>query len=839
MVDQINDRTYDVYMNNEEEEEEEEAPLALIVEDDKINQNFLKENLINMGLECVMAETASEAEKTYMSLKAQNRSIDVVFLDIYLKDGSLGTQFLRKVREKEWLDRAMIIVMSGAEDEEVMKECYQLKCTNFIPKPIKKNHFINESIKIAKYMESLRCPLVKYKIEKTLGSGASGVVELIRHKKTKELYALKTIKLETNNRNSSELEYNKLLRCPLILQLIEYRVSEENMYLVLEYAEFGTLSHAINQKVSQKQKFDVDTILNWMAMLLLGLFEIHEKNLMHRDIKSDNLFICKKNVLKIGDLGIARATEKNIAITVCGTFNYRAPEVFHWKEYTNKVDIWSAGVVLYELIMQKVPFEGDSTEIIKCKLDNMTYEPLPDDTDKRLIELLNCTLVYNVVERKSALDILKKDFMRERVDMLFKNNVIDDVEWCKMITERIALSFKIPVKISEPVKGPVSVTDDKMKNYYNTFKTAMKIDALSVKTSYKSGLLSTAIDNVVSGADIRMLAEDNGIDITDIEEAIEKKFLLNIVKPNSLVLEDKSYYQIKINEKSNIDNSIIFSIDSDVIDIIAKDPVSLSVECLNQIISLKKKFDNGINDDEVDIEKLKTDIFSSEEFLEFAYSIRKLKYLKMEKYTKEQKLATILNIYQTMYYHLTLKNAFTGPTSSSATGVMDLFKQVFKKDSSQCNIIYEIAGQTLSLYEMKHIVIRRNRKPLDQYFRLVYDSDARVRFIEDDNNLLKFHMICLDPPTSEDNIILNTIVFSDKTVYEQIDDFAKTFVNEAIKKEDSILHIPMLFKNYMTDFCDNEQDLIKHLLKLHTDPALKPMAVIRSLSTKDLTINYY
>jgi serine/threonine protein kinase/ActR/RegA family two-component response regulator len=833
MEDQLSDTIYDIY-----DDDLEESPLALIVEDDTTNQNFLIENLMKKGLECMVAEAASEAEKMYLDLKAQNRSVDVVFLDIYLKDDSLGMQFLRKAREQGWLERAIIIVMSAAEEVEVIAECHRLKCTNFIRKPIKKNQFANEIFRITSYLYKIKCPLPKYKIEKTLGMGASGVVELIRNKETNELFAMKVIKLDPNNRNSGELEYNILLKCPFILELIEYKISEENLYLVLEYAEYGTLSHCINENVNNKTKFDVDTILDWMTELLLGLFEIHDKSLIHRDIKSDNLFICKNHVLKFGDLGIAWIGKKNIAINVCDTFHYRAPEIFHWKEYGNGVDIWSAGVVLYELIMQKVPFEGYSTEIIS-KLDVMNYDPLPEDTDKRLQKLLSYTLVYNSKERLSAIEILKKDFMRERVEKLFKSKIIDDMDLYNKVMEKINSKPKMPRIIEMNKDITRTEGDEKIKNYYNTFKTAMKLDTTSAKTTYKAGLLSNKFDNVVNGSDIRMLVDDNDMDMSEIEDAIEKKFLVNVLASNSTELDDNGYYQIKVLENPTIDNSIIFPVEQGAIDLIVSDPVGLSALCLNQVNNLKKKLDNGMNDDEVDIEKLKIDVFSSEEFLEFAYNIKKLKYLRMDKYSKEQKLATILNIYQTMYIHLYLKNMFSAASSIAASGIINMFKQVFKKGNSQNNITYEIAGQSLSLYEMKHIVIRRNKKPLDQYFRLVYDSDPRVSFI-DEKDLLKLHMICLDPPTSENYICLSSsiVVFSEKTVFDQLNEYCKDFINKNVVKEHNILSVPMFLKNYLADFGGNEQDLMKQLLKYHNDPTLKPTIVTRLLSTKDLTINY-
>lgn len=819
----------DIDRNDSESDEDipEEQPMTLIVEDNPMDQEYLRQELAKINIDSRIASSVTEAIEVYKELTEKHIMIDVVFLDIILKDGELGTEFLRMIRTKKWMEKAMIIVMSGVEEMDVIKECHELKCQNFIHKPIKKNAFLNETCKILKHLETQKCPLKGYKTEKTLGSGASGFVELIRSKKTKQPYALKSVRVDPQGNYQKELSVMLSLKCPVILKLIKFKKIDDNLFLVLEYAEHGSLSHLINLNNNNKKKFDTELILDWMTELFIGLFDIHERNVMHRDIKSDNLLICKNNVLKIGDLGIARATENNKAITMCGTFHYRAPEVTHFKEYFNKVDIWSAGIVLYELIMLKVPFEGDSSEEILKKMDEMDFEPLPPCTDERLKNLLNYTLIYDPIKRLSAIDILRKEFMKSRVIRLFETKVIQDNElYSRLIEHMKRVPFSLPV--------PAPKKDEKSEDNENIkiFKTAIKLDSIVLKTSFKQSMFGAKIDNVVLGSDIEMFAEDYDVHKSDIQKLIDEKLLINVSNKDTQ-FDEAAYYQVKLYEEINVDNSITLPIPEKLIEEIKNNPINVSLTCLNSIIHIKNKIDE-INDN--DGENNKWNILFSDDYIDFLYSIKRLKYLRFDTYSSVQKLSTILNIYQTMLLHLQIKTS--NYQKINGTGMMDMFKQVFSKSNQASGIVYEIGGQKLSLYEMKNIVIRRNKKPVDQYFRLVYDTDPRVKFIdENDSMLIKLHIVCLDPD-EETDISFNPMPLNEK-VYEQLDEYCKSFVSETVSRENELLNLPQLFKKYLVDFGGTEVELVGQVLKYHNDPNMKPTPMKKLLNSKDININYY
>ncbi len=421
-TDQILDES-DIY------EDEEELPMALIVEDDLISQLLVIKEVKEMNFRYKTATTVNEAKEAYLECAKEEISIDIMFLDILLKDNSTGIEFLKIIRENKWMERTLIIVMSGLDNINIVNECYNFKIFNFIQKPLTKSIFNLEKKRIIDYFKKNRCPIEGYKTIKKIGTGASGTVYLIKNIKTKELCALKQVPFPKEekiiNYQLNEIKYLKNLLCPTIIEIKESKIKENFIYMILEYAEFGTLYDLIQKKIKNGEYFEPDEILTWMTEIIIGLYIIHQKGIMHRDIKSENLFLCSDNIMKIGDFGISKNAES--AQTFCGTPSYMAPEMFNFQEYNFKVDIWSAGVVLYELVMFKKPFQRNiqGEEELKDIIINEKYEQFPALTDPRLKRLLN--LMLNVYEKRaSAYDLLSLYFIREKIDLLFSTVFINE-----------------------------------------------------------------------------------------------------------------------------------------------------------------------------------------------------------------------------------------------------------------------------------------------------------------------------------------------------------------------------------------------------------------------------
>ena len=367
--------------------------MALIIEDDKSSEVNVVSELKKVNFLYKTAKTVNEGLEIYKSLDKQGIKIDVLFLDIVLKDKSSGIEFLKIIRANHWMENTFIIIMSSLDDEKVINECYKYKIKNFLHKPIKRKYFKIEERKIFNYLRKMRCPIEGYSIVKLLDKTQEGELHLVRNDKSKKLFLLKKIGNLTNTEiircqelylNESNKEY-----CSTIVKLINSKIMNKCNYLILEYSEFGSLSKQILEKKDEliqegyfinsehnnkfKQVFDTEQILLWLSEIILALFFLHEKEIVHKNIKTESIYIFNDNLVKIENLYLVRINESQKI-----EFNsliYMPPEMFSFQEYTSYTDIWAFGVVLYELVMLEKPFQGINNDEIKSNIINEIYTP--------------------------------------------------------------------------------------------------------------------------------------------------------------------------------------------------------------------------------------------------------------------------------------------------------------------------------------------------------------------------------------------------------------------------------------------------------------------------------
>lgn len=142
---------------------------------------------------------------------------------------------------------------------------------------------------------------------------------------------------------------------------------------------------------------------------------MHTKNIMHRDIKSQNIFITKDDVLKLGDFGIAKQLEATLFTgTVTGTPYNMAPEVVKGCKYGFKADVWSVGIILYELITLKKPFDGVSVDALFYEIMHKQLDPFIG-VDSNLQMLCNMMLNKDIESRATMQDIAKLPCMKKAI----------------------------------------------------------------------------------------------------------------------------------------------------------------------------------------------------------------------------------------------------------------------------------------------------------------------------------------------------------------------------------------------------------------------------------------
>ena len=211
--------------------------------------------------------------------------------------------------------------------------------------------------------------LKKYEKIRPLGQGAAGRVFLSKNRVDGKLYALKEIDLYNLNPRDQkaahgEVTFLKVLKGPTIIKFHENFANGELISIVMEYCSNGNLDQLIQQRIVSRCKFSTDQILRTLAHIVMAVLAMHNKNILHRDIKTQNIFITENGICKLGDFGISRKLNNPDAkaMTIAGTPYFMPPEVCRGNPYDGKADVWAIGVVLYELIMLKKPFRGETVQ---------------------------------------------------------------------------------------------------------------------------------------------------------------------------------------------------------------------------------------------------------------------------------------------------------------------------------------------------------------------------------------------------------------------------------------------------------------------------------------------
>ena len=124
----------------------------------------------------------------------------------------------------------------------------------------------------------------------------------------------------------------------------------------------GDLANQVKKAKKENRHFSESQVMQWFVQLCMALEYIHRKKILHRDLKSQNVFLTRNNCVRLGDFGISKVLENtnDVALTVQGTPYYMSPEVCQSKPYSYASDVWSLGCILYELCMLQHAFSGEN-----------------------------------------------------------------------------------------------------------------------------------------------------------------------------------------------------------------------------------------------------------------------------------------------------------------------------------------------------------------------------------------------------------------------------------------------------------------------------------------------
>ncbi|XP_059706386.1 MAP/microtubule affinity-regulating kinase 3 isoform X8 [Haemorhous mexicanus] len=248
-----------------------------------------------------------------------------------------------------------------------------------------------------------------YRLLKTIGKGNFAKVKLARHILTGREVAIKIIDKTQLNPTSlqklfREVRIMKILNHPNIVKLFEVIETEKTLYLIMEYASGGEVfdylvAHGRMKEKEARAKF---------RQIVSAVQYCHQKHIVHRDLKAENLLLDADMNIKIADFGFSNEfTVGNKLDTFCGSPPYAAPELFQGKKYDGpEVDVWSLGVILYTLVSGSLPFDGQNLKELRERVLRGKYRiPFYMSTDCE--NLLKRFLVLNPTKRGTLEQIMK------------------------------------------------------------------------------------------------------------------------------------------------------------------------------------------------------------------------------------------------------------------------------------------------------------------------------------------------------------------------------------------------------------------------------------------------
>ena len=377
----------------------------------------------------------------------------------------------------------------------------------------------------------------EYEFIENIGQGMYGRVYKAKNKKENKYYAIKRLNFKDINEKekkqiNNEVSCIKKLKHPNIISYKDSFNDEDNYFnIVTTFCEGGDIYNKIQKQ--NGEYFSEEQILNWAVQILLGLDYIHKNDIIHRDIKPQNIFIKNHHIICIGDFGIAKIItqiQTQTMTSIIGTPLYMSPESFndpHSKHFES--DIWSVGCCLYEICNLKHAFGADRWELVFNKVRTGKHQPVNKKYSNELRDIIDSMLNVKPINRPTIPKLLKSNFIRPKAA-----NYIKD--------------FIKNYKIYDGNEEQVAILKEQAEKY-GIFKSKLnkEINISSVEKDLKVKKNKYNINNI---------RKDFSNPISPEKEEKQKKFSLDKKKYNNNYINNNNYNNKKIRNK-NINSNIL------------------------------------------------------------------------------------------------------------------------------------------------------------------------------------------------------------------------------------------------------------------------------------------
>ncbi|XP_045385969.1 serine/threonine-protein kinase Nek4 isoform X6 [Lemur catta] len=269
-------------------------------------------------------------------------------------------------------------------------------------------------------------PVAAYCYLRVVGRGSYGEVTLVKHRRDGRQYVIKKLNLQkasSRERRAAEQEAQLLsqLKHP---NIVTYKESWEGgdglLYIVMGFCEGGDLYRKLKEQ--KGQLLPESQVVEWFVQIAMALQYLHEKHILHRDLKTQNVFLTRTNIIKVGDLGIARVLENHcdMASTLIGTPYYMSPELFSNKPYNYKSDVWALGCCVYEMATLRHAFNAKDMNSLVYRIIEGKLPPMPRDYSPELAELIRTMLSKRPEERPSVRSILRQPYIKRQISIFLE-----------------------------------------------------------------------------------------------------------------------------------------------------------------------------------------------------------------------------------------------------------------------------------------------------------------------------------------------------------------------------------------------------------------------------------
>lgn len=300
--------------------------------------------------------------------------------------------------------------------------------------------------------------------KKKIGKGAFSSIYKAYNKYSKEMVAVKEISLDTLNKYEksikNETDIMKKLNHPYIVKLYDTIIDEEtdNVYLVMEFMGRGDFSKYLNKR-PLKEKY----ALKYLKQISQAMKYLLDNNIIHRDLKPQNILISDTGNIKLTDFGFARYFDKDIMIqTICGSPLYMAPEIIKNKKYDYKSDLWSIGIIFYEMLMGNPPYRAKNIYQLIRKIENDDIE-IPGKF-KLSLECRN--LLLSLLEKEPEKRITWDDFFNHTL-LKEKDPFEEENKLMEISSLETFPSIPIPKRKRELNEYNNIITSNSSSSFYN------------------------------------------------------------------------------------------------------------------------------------------------------------------------------------------------------------------------------------------------------------------------------------------------------------------------------------------------------------------------------------